>query len=114
VPPHLVAKAAAFIGEEPFDRVHEALLRAYFQESRDITEQGTLRALWQEAGLAPREFARVEDPEILRCVLAQHEEAIERGVTGVPTVALEGNDALVLGAQPQEVYRRWIRRVTAA
>jgi len=112
VPPHLVAKAAACLGAESFERIHEALLRAYFGASRDITQEATLRALWAEAGLAPEEFARVDDPEILRSVLAQHDEAIERGVTGVPTVVLEGNGALVMGAQPLEVYRRWIRRAT--
>ena len=112
VPPHLAAKAAAQFGEEPFERMHEGLLRAYFSESRDITHEDTLRELWEVAGLAPEEFARVADPEILRRVLAQHQEAIERGVTGVPTVVLEGNGALVMGAQPLEVYRRWIQRVT--
>jgi len=114
VPPHLVAKAAALFGEESFERVHEALLHAYFAESRDITDPATLCALWQEAGLSPEQFARVDDPEILRDVLSQHDEAIELGVTGVPTVVLEGNGALVMGAQPLEVYRRWIRRVTEA
>ncbi len=112
VPPHLVAKAAALLGEEHFERIHEGLLRAYFGESRDITQESTLRALWEEAGLPPEEFTRVENPEILRSVLRQHEEAIELGVTGVPTVVLQGNGALVLGAQPLEVYRRWIRRMT--
>jgi predicted DsbA family dithiol-disulfide isomerase len=114
VPPHLVAKAAALLGAESFERIHEALLRAYFGESRDITQEATLRALWEEAGLAPEGFARVDDPEILRSVLGQHDEAIELGVTGVPTVVLEGNGSLVMGAQPLAVYRRWIRRVIGA
>jgi len=112
VPPHLVAKAAALFGEEHFERIHAGLLRAYFGESQDITHEVTLRELWEEAGLASEEFARVDDPEILRSVLRQHDEAIELGVTGVPTVVLEGNGALVMGAQPLDVYLRWIRRVT--
>jgi predicted DsbA family dithiol-disulfide isomerase len=114
VPPHLVAKAAALFGEEAFERIHEALLRAYFAESRDISREETLRALWEQAGLPPEAFARVEDPEILRLVLQQHEDAIELGVSGVPTVVLQGNGALVMGAQPLEVYRRWLRRVIEA
>jgi predicted DsbA family dithiol-disulfide isomerase len=114
VPPHLVAKAAALLGAESFERMHEALLRAYFAESQDITQEATLRALWEEAGLAPEGFSRADDPEILRKVLGQHDEAIELGVTGVPTVVLAGNGALVMGAQPLDVYRRWIRRVTGA
>jgi predicted DsbA family dithiol-disulfide isomerase len=114
VPPHLVAKAAALLGAESFERMHEALLRAYFGESQDITQEATLRALWEKAGLAPEGFARADDPEVLRTVLGQHDEAIELGVMGVPTVVLAGNGALVMGAQPLDVYRRWIRRVTGA
>ena len=39
VPPHLVAKAAARIGPDAFERVHIRLLRAYFTHNRDITDR---------------------------------------------------------------------------
>ena len=32
------------------------------------------------------------------------------GVTGAPTARMEGNDALILGANPLALYRRWIER----
>jgi predicted DsbA family dithiol-disulfide isomerase len=110
VPPHLVAKAAATIGEAEFHRIHDRLLHAYFAENRDITDAATLRAIWQEADLPAAEFARSEDPELVRAVLQQHNEAIEWGVTGVPAVRMEGREGVVIGAQPLALYRRWIRR----
>jgi predicted DsbA family dithiol-disulfide isomerase len=110
VPPHLVAKAAATMGEAEFHRVHDKLLHAYFAENRDITEDATLRAIWQEADLPADEFARSEDPVHVRSVLQQHNEAIEWGVTGVPAVRMDGGEGVVIGAQPLEVYRRWVRR----
>src|SRR5262245_49750980 len=50
VPPHLVAKAAAELGPEAFDAVHERLLRAYFEDSRDISRVETLTGVWQAGG----------------------------------------------------------------
>jgi len=110
IPPHLVAKAAATLGADAFDRMDSRLMQAYFAESRDITDPDTLRALWREAGLPEAEFARSADPALLRETIAQHNEALELGVNGVPAVRIEGHEGLVVGAQPVEVYRRWIER----
>jgi len=110
IPAQCVAKAAATLGPDSFQRVHERLLRAYFEENRDISEAETLRSIWQEAGLAAAEFERGESPEILREVLEEHQAALEAGVTGVPAVQLQGNDAVIVGAHPLELYQRWVRR----
>ena len=113
IPPQLAAKAAARLGEASSRRMHERLLRAYFAESRDITDRETLRSLWAEVGLPEDEFARVDDPALLREVLAQHREALETGVTGVPAVQLAGSDAVIVGAHPLDLYRRWVERTRA-
>jgi predicted DsbA family dithiol-disulfide isomerase len=113
VPPHLVAKAAATLGDESFRAIHHRLLRAYFGESRDITAAATLRAIWKEAGLPESEFARSEAPALLTQTLEQHREALARGVTGVPATAVAGSDVYVVGAQSAELYRRWIERLRA-
>lgn len=114
VPPHVVAKAAATLGSDAFRRMHERLLAAYFAENRDITDAGTLRALWQEAQLDAAAFQRTEDPALLRRTFDEHNEALEHGVTGVPAVRMVGNDAVLVGAYPLELYRRWINRALGA
>jgi predicted DsbA family dithiol-disulfide isomerase len=114
VPAHLVAKAAATLGPDAFQRMHRALLHAYFVESRDISNARTLAALWSEAGLPGAELARAADPELLRCVTEEHDQAVELGVSGVPAVRMVGNDVAISGAQPLEVYRRWVRRALEA
>lgn len=111
LPPHLVAKAAASLGEDAFARVHAALLHAYFAESRDITDQATLRDLWGACGLPADEFARAEEPRFLEQTLAEHADALRLGVNGVPAVRIAGSDAFVTGAFPIATYRRWIERV---
>jgi predicted DsbA family dithiol-disulfide isomerase len=114
IPPHLAAKAAARLGGAAFARMHEALLRAYFTDNRDITDAATLRAVWAECELPADGFADTADPALLREVIDQHHEAIEVGVTGVPAVRAADSDAAVIGAQPLETYRRWVRRLLAA
>jgi predicted DsbA family dithiol-disulfide isomerase len=111
IPPHLVAKAAASLGRDAFDRIHRALLEAYFGASRDITDAATLREIWHEAGLPPAELARATEPRFLEQTIAEHEEALRLGVNGVPAARVEGSDAFVTGAFPVETYRRWIERV---
>ncbi len=110
IPPHLVAKAAASIHQDAFERVHERLLHAYFAESRDVTDPATLREIWEDAELDPAEFERAHDPALLKEVAQQHSAAIEAGVTGVPAVQLAGQDVVITGAHPRELYRRWARR----
>lgn len=114
IPPHRLAKAAARLGDAAFRSLHDRLLGAYFSENRDITDVETLRQVWSEAGLPGAEFESWEDPEFLRQVLSEHTRAQEDGVTGVPAVQLAGNEAVIVGAHPMELYRRWVRRTLDA
>lgn len=114
MPPHLFAKAAARCGGEAFERMHAALLHAYFADNRDITDPATLRALWFEVGLPADALAHVADRALVREVIAQHNEAVALGVSGVPAVRADGNGACVVGAQPLDTYRRWVRRLLDA
>ena len=113
VPAHLVAKAAARLGHESFRRMHERLLRAYFVESRDISREPVLRSLWQELSFDAAAFEAWREPAVLEAVLADHAEAIRLGATGVPAVRLADHDAVIVGAQPLAIYRRWIDRSLA-
>jgi predicted DsbA family dithiol-disulfide isomerase len=110
VPPHLVAKAAARLGKPAFDAIHERLLRAYFSESRDITNWDTLKTLWLELGLPEEAFAESENPALSEQVFAEHREAVELGATGVPAVRRADDSIVIVGAHPAEMYRRWIER----
>ena len=111
VPAHLAAKAAAALGPEAFAALHARLLRAYFEESRDISAAETLRALWGEAGLPEAGFAACYDDRLVEQTLTEHNEAVSLGITGVPAVRVAGTDAFVLGAQPLATYRRWVERL---
>jgi predicted DsbA family dithiol-disulfide isomerase len=114
VPPQLVAKAAARISPEAFGRIHARVFEAYFAENRDVTDPQVLRAIWAEVGLPAQRFDDSEDPELLRQVVGEHDEALEMGATGVPSVRLADDDVVITGALPLATYRRWVERTRAA
>lgn len=115
VPPHVVAKAAARQGDDAFGRVHERLLAAYFSENRDITSTANLAAIWSDAGLAAEALPDPGDPALVEEVWNEYRAAVERGITGVPSVRVAGEDPYLVGAQPYELYERWVtRRLEAA
>ena len=113
VPAHVVAKAAQAVGPDAFQAMHERLLRAYFFESRDISDRDVLSELWSDAGLPDGGFPQLADPAFVDQVLDEYNHAFETGVTGVPAVQLEGNDAVIVGAHPEGLYRTWIDRTLA-
>jgi protein-disulfide isomerase-like protein with CxxC motif len=62
VPAHAVAKAARALGADAGARMRDRLFRAYFTESRDISDRATLAALWREVGLDADGFAGERRP----------------------------------------------------
>lgn len=113
VPAHLAAKAAGALGAAAEGALRDRLFRAYFSESRDISDAETLRALWAEAGLPAADFERTLDPALEARVRAEHAEALSLEASGVPAVRVGESDFVLVGAQPLETYRRWLRRSLA-
>jgi predicted DsbA family dithiol-disulfide isomerase len=113
VPPHQVAKAAARIDAASGDALHDALFDAYFRKSRDITDDRVLRDLWGGVGLDAARFDERDDPALLRRIAEEFEEALANGAAGAPAVRMEGAWGVLMGAQPIEVYRRWIEKVSS-
>lgn len=110
VPPHRVAKAAARVSPEAFRRMHDRLMTAYFSENRDISSFEVLRELWIAEELPIGEFDVAHSDEIGEAIEREFAEARELGATGVPAMRREGNDAVIVGAHPEALYRRWFER----
>jgi predicted DsbA family dithiol-disulfide isomerase len=86
--------------------MHDRLMRAYWEEARNIGDPEVLGELAVEVGLDEDEAAAVTDEggfaDRVRSSTAQ---AQSFGVTGVPAFVLD-NRLLVLGAQPRDVFER--------
>jgi predicted DsbA family dithiol-disulfide isomerase len=84
------------------------LFKAYFEESRDISEHGVLLEIAEGVGMDRAMTARLlEGRSDADDIQARDSHARERGVTGVPTFVV-GNQHVVPGAQPPELWARVI------
>jgi predicted DsbA family dithiol-disulfide isomerase len=113
VPPQCAAKAAARLSKEAFRAFHQKLMTAYFNENRDISNRDELLDLWTDLGLAKGAFSAMDSPEIEAEVMAEFEEAKSMSATGVPGLRRADNDIIIVGAQPEAIYRRWFEKSLA-
>ncbi|GHC45745.1 DsbA family oxidoreductase [Neogemmobacter tilapiae] len=90
-----------------------AVLRAYWRESRDIGDQGVLADLAGEVGLDRAAMARLLASEADRdTITARDSHARERGISAVPTFVI-ADQYVVSGAQPPEMWRNVMAELKA-
>ncbi|MFQ5875931.1 MAG: DsbA family protein, partial [Dehalococcoidia bacterium] len=107
-PPHisnsrLALEIAEFAKQKGrFREYHQAVFRAYWQESKDIGEKEVLFPIAAEVGLDLKEMEAYLESGQATETLAEHLHEVRRyGIDGVPTFII-GNK-MVVGAQPYEV-----------
>jgi predicted DsbA family dithiol-disulfide isomerase len=91
----------------------ERLFRAYFSEGELISDHTTLARLANDVGVHGADEVLL-DEQYAKEVRADEEEALELGISGVPSMLLDGR-FMVVGAQPPETLldvlrRAWARR----
>lgn len=113
VPAHVAAKSVALIDPAASDAFHHRLLRAYFTENRTISDWAVLSDLAADVGLDRDEFlsfSAERERALAEEVIAEHNEAVQQGITAVPTMVID--EVLpVQGAQEVDTIARWIERL---
>jgi predicted DsbA family dithiol-disulfide isomerase len=111
IPPAVAVKAAA--RQDAFARYHVALMHAYFARNLDVTSRANILVVARECGLDEAAFERdLDDPSLTRMVLAEHGEAAELGISGVPCV-VTGSGFVMPGSQERAVYKNVLERLLA-
>lgn len=106
------AKVAEEAGHGP--AYHAAIMRAYWQEARDIADPDVLADIAASAGVERATFAAaIADPHYGQQVAADIQTAREYGLSGVPALVFD-NRYLVSGAQPLETLREVVEKVVEA
>ena len=90
------------------DLVIERLYRAHFTENRSLFDRESLTVLGTEAGLDDVE-PFLQTPRYEDAVIADHRQAHELGVRGVPFFLIDGRYG-VSGAQSVEVFSQALAR----
>ena len=92
-------------------QMKERLLKAYFEDGKDLDDVDTLVACAAEVGADPqatREF--LEGDRGLEDLTAQLNSAAELGITGVPAYVIDGQWSIP-GAQDTEVFVQILRKL---
>jgi predicted DsbA family dithiol-disulfide isomerase len=91
-----------------FEKIHEALYKAYFVDGRNLGDKGILLDIAQSCGLPVEEAELVLDNRVFKdAVDSDWQKARQYGITGVPTFVVNGSK--VVGAQPYEVLADHLR-----
>jgi predicted DsbA family dithiol-disulfide isomerase len=113
VPAHVAAKSLALIEPAASDAFHHRLLSAYFTENRTISDWSVLSELASDVGLDRDEFLSMtaeRERTLAEEVIAEHNEAVQEGITAVPTMVID--EVLpIQGAQDVDTISRWIERL---
>ena len=101
------AKCVAKQGDDAFRRVHLALFRAYFTESRNIGDPNEVIRIVGEQGVDVDRFVADYRAGIGReAIIADYEAAVnEHGVRSIPTVIVPRTGRYVVGLSETEEYR---------
>jgi predicted DsbA family dithiol-disulfide isomerase len=92
---------------------HEAIMRAYWQEGRDIGDRNVLADIAESIGLLRDEYlSALDDPSFDAQVQADIDIARAYGLNGVPALIFDNRYA-VSGAQPADVLLRVINQIAA-
>jgi len=103
--------AARAQGLEKWDAFHMNLLAALFTDSRDISTLDVLCDVAGKSGLDVDLFREEVASELHHDkAIKEYTEAINRGITGIPTVVVNG-EAMLVGAVPRENYRFVINHI---
>jgi predicted DsbA family dithiol-disulfide isomerase len=111
---HEAAEFAREAGQ--FEAMHEALLKAFFEDGRDLADLDVLADVGCAVGLDPAELRQaLESGRYARKVLDDEQLAREIGITGVPALLIRAGARgyLLSGAQPYEAVRSIIERATS-
>jgi predicted DsbA family dithiol-disulfide isomerase len=112
-PALIAAKWGEVQGETAGRALHEALLRAYWQQGRDIGHAETLATIAQETGLdGDALLAALASPDFDRQVQTDIVQAHTYGLNGVPALLFERR-YLISGAQPADFLRQVVEQLSA-
>jgi predicted DsbA family dithiol-disulfide isomerase len=105
LPAQLVAMHVQKTVPGKLDVLEDGLYRAVFATLEDVADPAVLRRVAEKAGVAAREVdLALADPELKRQAMAEHIEAEEHGINGIPALLVPGH-APIVGAVPLDVYK---------
>jgi predicted DsbA family dithiol-disulfide isomerase len=91
--------------------MHRELMKAYWDEGRDVSDMAVLRDVATRAGVDVAGMeAAIEENRFGDYLDARRSEAEELGINGIPAHVI-ADKYLVMGAQPYDLFERVMAKV---
>jgi len=105
-------QAAEFAREQGrFEAMHDELMKADWDEGRDVSDMGVLREVAARVGVDVAGMeAAVKEDRFGDYLDARRHEAEELGINGIPAHVI-ADRYLVMGAQPYDLFERVMAKV---
>lgn len=107
----LLTATGRVLGWETQTALKLALFKAYFQDNRDVSDEAVLLDVAESVGIADA-AAWLADEKLSEAVRAEENIWIDRNVSGVPAIILDGK-YMIPGAQGVENFKSIVEKVQA-
>jgi predicted DsbA family dithiol-disulfide isomerase len=106
------SKVAALQGKEKWNRFHLAIMKAFYTDGRDVSNENVIEEIAEETGLAMEEFTKeLRNPKWQKIVYEETRQAQEIfGIRSIPTVIVQ-NSYLVEGVVSVSHYKRVVEEM---
>jgi len=105
LPAALLAQLVQKAEPAKLEALEEELYRSVFVRLEDVADPAVLKRCAPSVGLDEALVARaLDDEELVAQAKAEHIEAAEHGISGIPALLVPGQEPIV-GAVPLDVYR---------
>ncbi len=107
----LLTATGQILGWETQTALKLALFKAYFQDNRDVSDEAVLLNVAESVGIADA-ASWLADDRLSETVRAEENVWIDRNVSGVPAIILDGK-FMIPGAQGVENFKQIVTKVLA-
>ena len=106
------SKVAALQGKEKWNIFHLAVMKAFYTDGRDVSNENVIEEIAEETGLAMEEFTKeLRNPKWQKIVYEETRQAQEIfGIRSIPTVIVQ-NSYLVEGVVSVSYYRKVVEEM---
>jgi predicted DsbA family dithiol-disulfide isomerase len=106
------SKVAALQGKGKWNRFHLAVMKAFYTDGRDVSNENVIEEIAEETGLAMEEFTKeLRNPKWQKIVYEETRQAQEIfGIRSIPTVIVQ-NSYLVEGVVAVSYYRKVVEEM---
>jgi 2-hydroxychromene-2-carboxylate isomerase len=105
----LMRGAVSYQMDGPFDDYVALMFRAMWEQAKNMADMDVVQEVLRRGGFDPEDFAaRIQRPDVKQQLVANTEEAVQRGAFGAPTFFV--GEEMFFGQDRLPALEQWLKR----